>query len=193
MEPTTTEQPIGTLSASVTRETYWRFFLLWMLRRRKSYFVNFGLLLLLAATAIVLMFVTGKTEILAGVFPLLLVEAFMLMLPKRYYDQHREMYQNQTVHAFYEAHFHSSCDAMGTRHYKVTPYEHCYAEETKWAFYLTFPARRFEAFYWGDYFDPDPYNASAILDKQNLTAEQQQTLRYLFTRKFGKKFKHHKR
>jgi len=188
MEEQNSAQPILMITNRVTPKAYEKFFMHWMRRRRKGYFIYWGIVLLLIAAGVFLGLVNehyGALSILSS----FLVLCFTLYLPKRYYDNHREMYRSQTTYAFYEAHFYSSCDAMGTRHYKATPYVNCKAAETKSAFYLSLPARPFEAFYWGDYFDPDPYGASAILDKRCLTEDQQQVLRELFARKFGEKFK----
>jgi len=187
METNTTEQPIVTLSVNVMPKTYIKFFFHWMRRYRKSYFVLMALYALLLALTVILWRIIDGADMYFPLFLImLLVQSY---LPRHFHDNHREIYRSQTTYAFYEAHFYTSCDARGTKHYKATPYANCQAAETKSAFYLSMHARRFERFYWGDYFDPDPYNASAILDKQYLTEEQQRALRELFKRKFGPNFK----
>jgi len=189
MEINASEQPIVALSVSVTPKTYYKFFWHWMLRFRKSYFFYLALLLLLFAL-LVLLALSARGSLsdviyLAALFPTIL----LANIPSRY-GRHREMYQAETLYGFYEDHLKSRCTVMGTLHYRATPYEnYTLAIETKSAFNLLLPARKFMRNANCDYYDPDPYGTSAILAKDQLTAEQQQALRELFARKFGEKFK----
>jgi len=89
--------------------------------------------------------------------------------------------------AFYESYLFLSYTALEILVQKGIPYSVCLAQETQDAFYLQYPT------------EPNTGRNSlrlantnydnVILDKQQLTEEQQQALRELFARKFGEKFK----
>jgi len=194
MDIKTAEQPIVTLSVSVTPRAYRQFFFHWMSHHHKRYWVLLVLCLFLVALflALNLWLLKDSSLGLASTWLFLFVFQIQLFYPGHFYYRHREMYRSKSHYAFYDAHFHSSCDVAGTRHYKAIPYQQCTAVEAKSAFYLYRAAKRVRPPYGGDIVDPDPYNANAILDKEQLTPEQQQALRELFTRKFGDNFKQYK-
>jgi len=185
MDINISEQAIVTLSVSVSHKTYRKFFLRWMWHRCKVYFTYLSLYILLFVAVILLIFIKPSV---ASALPLM-ISLMQYLLPRHFYAKHFEIYQGQTTTEFCETHYRSRCNAMGTVHDRVTPYEHCTAMETQSAFYLYYHKKRRWPLYTERSFDPDPYNASAILDKEYLTDEQQQTLRELFTRKFGESFK----
>ena len=179
-------QPIVTASCRLTRKAYRRFFFHWLLDNRKSYYVSLSFCLLIS---VAFAYFYLKDNGLYG-FLFLFWLFFIFLLPKRHFDQHREMYEAETIYVFFEDHLRSRCAAMGTIHYKATPYENfSAAAETKSAFYLTLRIRKPELYCWRDQYDPDPYNASVILDKQCLTDGQAAALRDLLARKFGEKFR----
>jgi len=185
MEESTKEQPIAVTTSSVARKAYYKFYWYWAAHHRVSFIVYLVLLVLLLALTIWLAFIRDKT---AMIIPMLWL--LMFYLPKRYFDKHHEMYEAETVHAFYEGHLRSRCTVAGTIHYRATPYTTFKAAvETKSSFYLTLGTRKPQSINWADYYDPDPYGASVILDKQCLSEEQVQSLRELFGRAFGERFR----
>jgi len=184
-----TEQPIVTLSVSVTQKAYRKFFWHWIWHNRKGYCVSLAISFLMLMLFMVLFAWLDRDNAHRYVWYMyLLIFLLQAYSSSRLYNQHQAMYRKQTTYAFFEDHFSSRCDAMGTRHYKATLYASCKAAEAKSAFYLYYDRKRARPPYGGESVDPDPYNASAILDKEYLTEEQQQALRELFARKFGEKF-----
>ena len=183
------ERPIITVKqAWITQRLYSRFFRQWMLRYHKASIAAQSVALvifigLLAAALWVL-----RARLLEAAFPLTLVSFVLinnLFAPR--YVRKRELYYADTDYDFGETCVYSRRMILGTLHSKVTPYEKFgSAIETKAAFFLFMPRRRVR---YADKFDPDPYGANVILDKQALPPEQQQALRELFARKFGERFK----
>jgi len=192
MEDQTNEQPLLMLTSRVTHKEYIKFFWRWMLRYRKGYI---GLLafmlvfLVLYITAAVWHKRKYGDSLFSGASLWAFWPTITVLLISRYARQ-REMYQAETLFAFYEDHVKSRCAVLGTAHYKATFYENfASAIETKSAFYMMLHARKIIRGISNDYYDPDPYGASVILDKEQLSPEQQQALRTLFAVKFGEKFK----
>ena len=186
------EQPIVTVTAQVMRKTYRRFFFHWMARMRPWYYAYLAICLL-SLVAIVWITFSDFGSHASSALSFFLILMMLVLPPKRYYDMHREMYLDTREYIFYQEHFTMRCDTVYTIDLKTTTYSPCKASETKSAFYLLLLARPFEAFYWGDYFDPDPYCISVILDKRYLAPDQIDALRDLFSRKFGEKFRQQKR
>jgi len=83
---------------------------------------------------------------------------------------------------FYESYLFFFYTALGMLAQKGIPYTVCLAQETSDTFYVQFPAER------NGQRNANPYYDCIILEKQKLTPEQAETLRELFTRKFGDKF-----
>jgi len=195
MDEQNNTQPILMLTSRVTQKAYTKFFFHWMSCNRKGYLISLAIVVLLLVFLMALLtwrIIDGSNDYVPFLFlPLYFIKS---LLPGRFYYMHREMYRSLTYYAFYEAHLYASCDVMGTRHYKATPYKHFTAGETKSAFYLYCAVKRTpQPPYADEFIDPDPYGASVILDKEQLSPEQQEALRALFAEKFGEKFKQHKR
>jgi hypothetical protein len=187
MEEQNSKQPILIITSRVTPKAYRRFFRHGVSHFHKRYWVSLALCLFFLAllTAANIWLIKNGSYEFTSIW--LLVILIALYSPGRFYYMHRAMYKSETHYAFYEAHFCSYCDVLGTRHMKATPYQNCRAAETKSAFYLYRAAKRSPPPdpYGNDIADPDPYGASVILDKEQLSPEQQQALRELLARKYG--------
>jgi len=117
-------------------------------------------------------------------FIAMLFVAFIIALRKVKKDFKQAI---ESTCAFYESYLFMSYTALEILVQKGIPYSVCLAQETQDAFYLQYPT------------EPNTGRNSlrlantnydnAILDKQQLTDEQQQALRELFARTFGEKFK----
>ena len=114
---------------------------------------------------------------LAFLFVFLLVLVISLLRAKKNFKA-----QTYTC-TFYESYLFFSYNALEMLVQKGIPYAVCLAQETQDTFYVEFPAER------NGSRTANPYYDCVVLEKQGLESGQADTLRELFTRAFGEKFK----
>ena len=188
MEEKHNEQAILVVSSCVTRKAYWGFYWRWMWRCRKGYFVLLAFLLPFTVVGDLVFFSDSHFFWYTPMFLVLYATT-----PWRLYNQQCNLYIAETTYAFYEIHVVLRRTVMGMTQYVDIPYTNGEAAETRLAFGIYPPAKKYRDAWAGRDsaygYGPDSYGVCVILDKQYLAPEQTEALRALFVRKFGEKFK----
>ena len=189
MEEQRQDQPIVEVSSDVSRKAYRSFYWRWMSCHRKGYLVAIAIMSLFLAAMLCLLFVKPEPEM--SYLSIMLIPAGWQLW--YCFSEHRAVYRTTTTYAFYEAHVVLRRQIKGVLQSNVVTYDRCAAFETKTAFCVYPLTQKVSAYIRGwEYYTPDPYGVSVILDKRCLAPEQQQALRALFARKFGDKYKERK-